>query len=507
MIRKISGFVLGVILLQFIYDNSNAQGYVESALLFSRVRPGGSARIQGAGGAQIALGGDYSSALSNPAGLGMYNRSEVTFTPAYSTYNTESLYRGTPNKETKTGLNIPGFSFVFNMPKQKGSFYGGSIALTMSRTNDFNNQILYNGINNNTSIIDYFIDAAAFGTTAQFDEGAAHYNSPTGLAYFNYLIGPQTLLDPPGPADEYFTDIKSIPFQQEEIETKGATNQWSISYGGNYKDMVFFGGGIGITSLRYETRKLFSEDFEDPLLNNLALEENLDIRGTGLNATIGVIVRPVSYIQVGASVTTPTFYQLSETYNATMNTSWKNFDYYGDGSEILTEEFAGTDVVVSDYTLTTLFKFSTGVAFISKYGFIAGDVEFTNPAKAKYDSNTTGISYSGENDAIRATYKPVTNFRVGGEFRYEIFRVRAGYAIQGNTFSDDIDQDNKISTISAGLGIRTKRFYADIAWVQSTSDDLYIPYSFSAYADLYETPEVSLKNKVTHALLTLGVTF
>jgi hypothetical protein len=101
----------------------------------------------------------------------------------------------------------------------------------------------------------------------------------------------------------------------------------------------------------------------------------------------------------------------------------------------------------------------------------------------------------------------VTNFRVGGEFRYEIFRVRAGYAIQGNTFSDDIDQDNKINTISAGLGIRTKRFYADIAWVQSTSDDLYIPYSFSAYADLYETPEVSLKNKVTHALLTLGVTF
>ncbi len=56
-----------------------AQDFVDNALLFSRTQPGGSARIQALGGTQISLGGDYSSALSNPAGLGMYNKSEVTF--------------------------------------------------------------------------------------------------------------------------------------------------------------------------------------------------------------------------------------------------------------------------------------------------------------------------------------------------------------------------------------------------------------------------------------------
>lgn len=508
MSTKISGLVLGVILLQFISADLAAQGYVESAMLFSRTKPGGSARIQGAGGAQIALGGDYSSALSNPAGLGMYNRSEITFTPAYSTYDTDASYLGSPTNDSKTGLNIPGFSVVFNMPKQKGSYYGGSLALSLSRTNDFNSQVLYNGVNTNTSIIDYFIDVAAFGTTAQFETGGAHYNTPTGLAYFNYLIGPQTLLDPPGPDDEYFTDIKSIPFQQEEIETKGASNQWSISYGGNYNDMIFFGGGIGITSLRYESRKLFSEDFdEDPLFNYLDLHENLKISGTGINATLGVIARPVDFLQIGVSFTTPTYYQLSETYNAEMNTSWKNFDYYGDGSTILNDEYAGTDILVSDYTLTTPSKFSTGIAFLSKYGFIAGDVEFTNPSRTKYNSNTSGISYAGENGAIRATYKPVTNFRIGGEFRYEIFRVRAGYAVQANTFSDDIDLDNQINSISAGVGVRTKRFFADLAWVQSRSDALYNPYNFVVYQDVYETPEAELENKLTHVMLTIGVTF
>ena len=67
-------------MLCLLASSSFAQSYVESALLFSRTVPGGSARIQGMGGSQIALGGDFSSNLSNPAGLGMYNRSEVTFT-------------------------------------------------------------------------------------------------------------------------------------------------------------------------------------------------------------------------------------------------------------------------------------------------------------------------------------------------------------------------------------------------------------------------------------------
>ncbi|HEX7014052.1 MAG TPA: hypothetical protein VF191_00975 [Cyclobacteriaceae bacterium] len=506
MRKKLSGFVLGAILLHFGFG-ALAQGYVESALLFSRTKPGGSARIQGAGGAQIALGGDFSSALSNPAGIGMYNRSEISLTPGYSTYNARSLYLGSRNEGDKTGLNIPGLGFVFHMPAQKGSYLGGSFALTFSRTNDFNGEILYNGVNENTSIIDYFIDDAAFGTTAQFEEGARHYNTPTGLAYFNYLIGPQTLLDPPGPDDEYFSDIRSIPFQQEEIRTRGASNQWSISYGGNYNDMIFFGGGIGITTLRYKSEKLFTEDFDDdPFLRNLALQENLDIRGTGINATLGVIVRPVNFLQVGASVTTPTYYQLSETYSADMTTSWKNFDYYGDGSVVLNDEHAGTDLVTSDYTLTMPFKFSTGIAFISKHGYIAADAEFVNPSRTKYGSETMGVSYTPENEAIRATYKPVTNLRIGGEFRYEIFRVRAGYAIQGNTFSDDVDLDNQINTISAGVGVRTSRYFIDLAWVQSSSDEVYNPYTFAVYPD-FQTPQVDLKNKFTQVMLTLGVTF
>jgi len=313
------------------------------------------------------------------------------------------------------------------------------------------------------------------------------------------------LLDPTFPDDEYFSDVTTIPDQREDIQTEGITNQWNFSYGANFKDIVFLGAGIGVSSLHYKSHKVYTETFDDPYLNDLRLDELLDSKGTGVNVTLGLIVRPVNFVQVGASFTSPTYYNFVETYSADMNTSWKSFDYYGDGSKILNNESASTDLVTSDYGLTTPMKFSTGIAFISKYGLITGDVEFTNPAKAKYSSNTAGVSFTQENDDIRAVYKSVVNYRIGGEFRYQVFRVRAGYGIQASTYEASFDLDNSIKTISGGLGVRLKRFFVDFALVQRSGKNLYQPYAFYNY-DL-SNPTVSLKNKTTSGMLTLGFTF
>src|SRR6187551_1915644 len=116
-------FLLGVLL--FTASGASAQSYVESALMFSRTVPGGSARIQAMGSSQIALGGDYSSAYSNPAGLGMFNRSEVTITPAFSGYKTNASYLDGADEASDSRFIIPGISGVFHLPMQKG---GGFIS-------------------------------------------------------------------------------------------------------------------------------------------------------------------------------------------------------------------------------------------------------------------------------------------------------------------------------------------------------------------------------------------
>lgn len=499
-------FLTAIALLNFIAVK--AQNYAESALLFSRTQPAGSARILGLGGSQTALGGDYSSALSNPAGLGLFNRSEFTFSLGLADHQSSANYLGTHSDDNRSVFNIPGISYVWNIPKQDDdSFYGGSLGISFSRTNDFNRSTFYHGNNDNNSIIDYFIDQATGENTDQFfEEEFPNYNTPTALAYFNYLIGPTSILNPPGPDNEYFTDA-TYPFQEEQIVVKGSSNQWNISYGGNVKDMFFFGGGIGITSFRYKSQKIFSELFDSDTLEATQLTENLNIHGSGFNATFGAIVRPVDFFQFGISYTTPTFYGLQETYDASMWSRWNDFDYYGDGETILgdnSNDPEETEIIASEYNFTAPSRLRGGVAFISKYGFLTADVEMTNPSKAKYRSKDNLLSFTNDNGDIQELYQPVINYRIGAEFRHNIFRVRAGYGVQGNTFNDNVGTDNTITSISGGLGIRMKTFYVDLAVVSSSGKAYqYQPYTFSDGSG----PVVDLKDKTLNGLITVGFTF
>jgi hypothetical protein len=144
-----------------------------------------------------------------------------------------------------------------------------------------------------------------------------------------------------------------------------------------------------------------------------------------------------------------------------------------------------------------------GLTLISKFGFISGDVEFVNPSKAKYSSEVPGISFDGENDGIKNAYQSVVNYRVGAEFRYEKFRVRAGYSLQGSAYNKNFDLDNSIKSLSGGVGVRLERFFADFALIQYSGSMYYQPYRLFDGSGSIAT----LDNKTITGLLTLGFTF
>ncbi len=246
-----------------IQTGALAQDYVESALIYSRYRPGGSARVQALGGAQVGLGGDYSSAASNPAGLGKFNRSEFTITPSVSSFSSKGTFLNqdasldNTQNQSMSKFQLPGLSVVFNVPasNRDKAYVGGSFALTLSRTNDFNHSTRYTQPNYDGSIIDYFIDDAHGHTTDDFEDGGPLYNDLTGLSYHNYLIGPTSILPGGGSDTEYFTDVRTKPDVREDIKTKGGTNQWNFAYGANFKDRFYLGVGVGLTSLHYKSQK------------------------------------------------------------------------------------------------------------------------------------------------------------------------------------------------------------------------------------------------------------
>lgn len=502
-----------------------AQSFVDNALLFSRTTPGGSARIQAIGGAQVSLGGDFSSALSNAAGLGMYNRSEISISPALNFLNTSATYLGERTDDSRTVLTVPGLAFVFHHETGKESgFLGGSFSVTMSRINDLNHVFRYQGTNSESSIIDYFLDDAYNYEPSEMLAGGRDFYNLTALAYNNYLI--EDFVDNNGdltygsvlsplPADPNTgtpAEIRTVR-QEEAIRRRGNQNQWSIAYGGNFADKIFFGGSIGITGIKYkltqtfrESDFTFSQDVEYDPLDNFQVEESLTIKGTGINLALGLIARPADFIQIGASFVTPTLYTITDTYTATLSSRWNNFEYEDSNGNIipLNQVSEGFDTpLVSEYSLTTPLKFTTGITFISKFGFISGDVEMINYGKTRYESSEFGVDFDADNNDIKAMYTSVVNFRLGAEYRYEIFRVRAGYGLMADPYIVTEGIDRSIRTLSGGVGVRTRDFFADLALINSTTDGRRSPY----VAPGKPIPDAYLDFNYLTALLTVGLTF
>ena len=90
-------YLLSLIFFNVTFDGkSQAYGYYKDVLKFSNNFSGGSARIQGIGGASSSLGGDISSISINPAGLGFFNRGVFSITYDYTNKSYNSGYLGDP---------------------------------------------------------------------------------------------------------------------------------------------------------------------------------------------------------------------------------------------------------------------------------------------------------------------------------------------------------------------------------------------------------------------------
>jgi hypothetical protein len=480
--------------------NQNLTTYRELAVDFSRLDISGSARIQSLGGAQVSLGGDYSSANSNPAGLGMFNRSEFTFTPGFNSNSSTSLYLGNSVNDSNSKIIVPGISLVFHSPQEgKGSFLSGSFAITYNRTNNFNRSLTYEGLNEDNSIIDLYGEQATGFPPSQFFDDNELGNTPAFLAYKNFLINENL---PPNDTD-YFTDvdIRLSKRQRARLLTQGSQSQVNLSYGANFNDRIFVGFGIGLASLNFQSKKTYSENFgNDKFLNSLELTEDITAKGSGINATLGMIYKPVDFFQLGGSIATPTAYSLSDTYQATMVTDWNNFPYTG------TEPVGplSTNVILTDYSLTTPWRFSGGgTFFIKKYGFITADVEWLNYGSSSYTSLISGL-FDVDNERIRRFYTSVTNYKLGGEFRLKTWRVRGGFNFMPDPHKiTENDTDNSITSVSFGVGYKASKFYIDATTVLSQNNLSYRPYIVNSD----KTPLVTAKQTNTLVMVTLGFPF
>ncbi|HLL94669.1 MAG TPA: hypothetical protein VK404_06820, partial [Spirosoma sp.] len=86
--------------------------YAGDAFRYSDQTINGTARFQGLGGNHAALGGDASNAFGNPAGLGYYNRSELSISPSLRLTNVDGSFLGQTTNANRSQINIGQASLI-----------------------------------------------------------------------------------------------------------------------------------------------------------------------------------------------------------------------------------------------------------------------------------------------------------------------------------------------------------------------------------------------------------
>ncbi len=539
---------VGLLFVHFFTSAQSVPGasnYHELGLLFSQYQFTGSARIQGIGGTQFSLGGDLSSALSNPAGLGFYNRSEAGISPSFNNFNTNAVYLGTKTGSSLSKFNIDKLGVVFNKSRddfETGPWRGGSFAITFSRTNDFNGNLQYSGSNPKSDILDYYVSEANIQNVNPDDMVGL-----TRGAYSTYLLSEFADAFINGADTTYvpFYDrtffaefpVDDLPTQQSEtITSSGNQSQWSFAFGGNMSDRIYFGAGLGISSINYELTKFYLEEYAgatgDKVIKS-AVDEQLTQNGIGINGTFGIIARPINQITIGVSVVTPTWYSLNERFYNRLNAEFDNFDmagysdYFDANEDIIANENADfttfyedknnpvlkseswEEEIFFDYTLTTPWRVNGGATFfLNKLGFITADISWVDYSSTTFGGK--GESLEDQNIITKSLYQSVINYSIGVEGRINNFRIRAGYAHFGDPYKEQIDSDRGRTHITGGFGYRKKSFYLDLTAVYAMYTTSYAPYSFDPSVEsdeIFKTPYATFDNSNLKIMLGFGIFF
>ncbi|MEJ2005790.1 MAG: hypothetical protein P8X57_12715, partial [Cyclobacteriaceae bacterium] len=274
--------------------------------------------------------------------------------------------------------------------------------------------------------------------------------------------------------------------QTENIRTRGGVYQTSLSYGINYDDRVYFGAGVGLLTVRKEVQRTYTEEPSSTDLIGMTLTDDYTLNGIGANLTVGLIVRPITPLMIGASYTSPSWYSMEQTREIALYSNFNN------------ESFEDGFIYPSfQYNLQTPHRFRVGGTFIlGKMGFITAEAENVKFGNANLTKPSEG-TFNIENDEIQQ-FNDALNVRAGAELRLDIFRIRAGVAFYEDPTDDGVDNAN--TQISGGVGVRTKSFFADLSAVGGINGkSSIIPYPAANAAEV--------STDITRVSLTIGMLF
>jgi hypothetical protein len=244
--------------------------------------------------------------------------------------------------------------------------------------------------------------------------------------------------------------------------------------------------------------------------------DKLHTSGVGVNLKAGVIYKPTEAWRLGLAVHTPTFYSLTDNYEASVvvnddvpaDSAWK------DNSK----SYMNDQPSEFKYLLVTPYKVIGSISYVireiqdvtKQRGFITADVEYVNYKASSFqpdaDNNSdesTKNYLKSLNNAIDKAYKGAFNFRVGGELKFTTIMARLGASYYSNPYQDIKGEKGSKMNLSGGLGYRNKGFFIDLTYIYAINKDVNYAYRLES-APYYAA---NLKNTASNIVGTVGFKF
>ncbi len=386
----------------------------------------GSAKFNAMAGSMGALGGDLSAINTNPASVGVFITGNISGTLAVNNSKTTSSFSNAANSYKLNNADL--------------GQLGGVVVFETSGNTPW--KFVNFGVNYTNQNLEEYIETPA--------------NS-------SYKFQDSNLVDANGnPVTGTFTSLGHA------YDRTGNLTNMNIAFGGNYDNKFYVGGSLnfkGATIEQYDSSRL-SLDVDNNnsyVLNKQGTPYTEDANGFSVSA--GIIGKINNNIRLGASIESPTWWTQYRTYS---EVNEDNLGYYFDYYD-------------EDRKFTSPMKATLSGAFVMNKNF-AFNVDYSlGLTKPKY--KVQGSAETQLNDFFQSEYKNLSELRVGGEYRYNNFRLRGGYGISNSPFEKRANFDDlyvgKRETLGVGFGFDFKSFYVDAAYNKITTN------STNVYGDGY----------------------
>lgn len=489
----------------------------------------GTARFVGMGGAMSALGGDISVIGTNPAGLGIYRSNDVALSFGFNNTGTESTFNGTSMSESRTRASIDQVGFVYtNKIGNNTSLRFVNFGFNYHKSKNFNRLFSAGGALDGMSQSNYLADeleAWGMNSASQFDN-VLNAQNPYSNYWNEYpvlgIMGITTgLVDFPDNAVIGWNGHSNNYFSRET----GGINQYDFSVAFNIEDRFYIGATLGIYDLNYNRYSSYMEYLNDDEGNDnggYTLDNYYRMEGSGMDLKLGVIVRPFesSPFRVGLAVHTPTWYNMTESYDATINS---DITWWGESYSQTLSDKLNPDYLIYDYRMNTPWKFNVSMGTtLENLVAIGAEYEYQDYSSAQL-KDIDGFELGGQAD-VKEFLKGVHTFRVGMEARMAPqFSVRAGYNYSTAAFQDyaynslslygtstDFNNTQAKNTFTVGLGYKGSVIYADLAYKYDMYKSDFCAFDSNYNFSTGETdllPAAKVDNSRHQLLLTLGARF